>query len=334
MAVDANAVTLGQYALMSNDPRVTGFTNSLIEDGSVMARDIPFVTDPTLVQRGSRFEGNLPTVDWTPLNTEGAVTSGTPTPWSAQAWVIRNRIQVDKFLMADKNQISSPMAIQVAAYAKGVAYDFNDKWINNTAALESNAVIGLRDRLDNAAVYGVRAANKINGGLTMTAGMTAVNANAVLAVLDEALWSVGSADGNDCVIYANEVFIRRFHLALRVLGTTGGLDTTRDQFDRVVTRYKGAIIRDIGYKADQATRIITATESAAGVDAASTFTSFYVVKFGRGMGLYGWQFAPMFVSAPFLTEGGAVEQVNIDWAGGLAMDSHRAIARVYNVNLG
>jgi hypothetical protein len=334
MAVDTNAVTLADYALMSNDPRVQAITSSLIDNGSVMARDIPFVTVPTLKVNGTRWEGNLPTVDWVPINAEGAVTKGTPTPFDAQAYIIRNKIQVDKFIDTDQNQIGDPMGNQVAAWAWAQAYDFNDKFINNSHITgDPHAIVGLRARLDNASTFGIRAANNINGNLTLTTGATAANVNAALEVFDELLWAVGAADGQNVVIYANDVFIRRLHFALRVMGSTGGLSTAQDQFDRVITMYKGAQIRDIGYKADQATRIITRTETAAGLDGSSTYTSVYAVNYGPGR-FYGFQMAPLYVSPPFMTEGGAVKQVNIDWAGGLIQQHSWAIARVYGINLG
>lgn len=335
MAVDANAVTLADYAVMSNDPRVQAITSSLIDNGSVMARDIPFQTIPTLKINGSRWEGNLPTVDWVPLNSEGAVTKGTPTPFDAQAYVIRNKIQVDKFIGMDQNQIGDPMGLQVQAWAWAQAYDFNDKFINNSHITgDVHSIVGLRARLDNPTTFGVRSANKINANATFTTAASVANVNEFLEVLDQLLWSVGASDGQGVVIYANDVFIRRLHFALRLMGSTGGLSTAQDQFDRVITMYKGAQIRDIGYKADQATRIITATETSAGADgtASDDYTSVYAVNYGVSR-FYGFQMAPLYVSQPFMTEGGAVKQVNIDWAGGLIQQHTWAIARVYGIKL-
>ena len=105
MAISANAVTLAQYALMSNAPLVQAVTMSLIENGSVM-QDIPFVTKQTLVANGVRFVGNLPTVNWAKINEEGATTSGTPTPFQEQAYTLRNYIDTDKLLVQDVNHAS------------------------------------------------------------------------------------------------------------------------------------------------------------------------------------------------------------------------------------
>jgi hypothetical protein len=334
MAVDSNAMTLAEYGVISNEPRVTAVTNSLLDNGSIMARDVPFITRPSLYVNFLRVDGNLPTVGWVKINEEGAVTKGQGTPGQAQAFIIRNKIQVDKFIRADENQIVDPVGFQVDLFAKAVAYDWNDKFINNAHDTgDADALVGLRTRLDNTTTYGLASGNKINASATMTTAATAANVNAFLEKLDELLWAVGSPSGDGVVIYMNEVMQRRLHFALRLLGANGGLDQTRDQFDRTVPMYKGARIEDPGYKADQATRIITVTEANTGAAGASTYTSVYAVNYGANY-TRGWQFAPLSVSPPMMTEGGAVLQTTIDWAGGLVMQHNRSCGRLYGVNLG
>src|SRR4051794_36931308 len=282
MAVSASALNIAQYAIMSKDPLVQAITFSLIDNGAVMA-DIPFVNRAALVASGVRWEGNLPTVNWAQLNAEGVTTAGTPTPFQEQAYILRNYIDVDKFYVLDENQIVDPRAAQTAAYMKAVAYDFNHKFINNNHNTgDANSFVGLRFRLDNPTQWGLKSAQKIDaGGVDLSqAGISTTNANKFLEFLDQLLWSVDQPDGSKVVIYMNEVMLRRAHFALRLLGTSGGLAITKDQYDRVVATYKNAQLRDIGYKADQSTRIITTTETAAGVDGASTFTSIYAVNYG------------------------------------------------------
>lgn len=334
MAVDSNAMTLAEYGVISNEPRVTAVTNSLLENGSIMARDVPFVTRPSLYVNFLRVDGNLPTVGWAKINEEGAVTKGQGTPGQAQAYLIRNKIQVDKFLRADENQITDPVGFQIGLFAKAVAYDWNDKFINNAHDTgDADAIVGLRTRLDNAAVHGLVTANKINASATMTTAATADNVNAFLEKLDELLWAVGSPNGDNVVLYANEVMQRRIAMGLRKLGANGGLDQTRDQFDRVITMYKGARFEDPGYKGDQSTRIITVTEANTGATGSSTYTSIYAVNYGPEF-TRGWQFAPLSVSPPEMTEGGAVLQTVIDWAGGVIMQHNRSCGRLYGINLG
>jgi hypothetical protein len=333
MAVSASALNIAQYAIMSKDPLVQAITFSLIDNGSVMA-DVPFVNRAALVTAGVRWEGNLPTVSWAQLNAEGTTTSGTPTPFQEQAYIIRNYIDVDKFYVLDENQIVDPRAAQTAAYMKSVAYDFNFKFLNNNHITgDVNSFVGLRFRLDNPTAWGLKTAQKIDaGGAVMTQAATAAQANAFMEFLDQLLWSVDAPDGRGVVLYMNEVMLRRIHYALRLMGTSGGLTITKDQYDRVVSTYKNAQLRDIGYKADQSTRIITTTETAAGVDGSSTFTSIYAVNYGTEH-LFGWQFAPLAAKDQGLLENGTIYRTLIDWAGGLYSANNRSAARLYDIKI-
>ena len=164
----------------------------------------------------------------------------------------------------------------------------------------------------------------------MTQAATAAQANAFMEWLDQLLWSVDAPDGSNVVLYMNEVTLRRIHYALRLMGTSGGLSITKDQYDRVVTTYKNAQLRDIGYKADQSTRIITVTETAAGVDGAGTFTSIYAVNYGMDH-LFGWQFAPIMAKDQGLLENGTIYRTLVDSAGGLYSANNRSMARLFNI---
>lgn len=333
MAISANAVTLAQYALMSNSPLVQAVTMSLIDNGSVM-QDIPFVTKQTLVANGVRFTGNLPTVNWAKINEEGATTSATPSAFQEQAYVIRNYIDTDKLLVQDQNQIADPRGIQLAAFLKAASYDFNFKFIENDHSTgDSDAFVGIRERIDSYTAWGVNSANKIDaGGAVITQAATAAQANAFLEWLDQLLWSVDAPDGNGVVLYMNDVMVRRLHYLMRLLSGGGGFATTTDQFDRVILRYKGALIRDIGYKADQSTRIITITEAATGLAGSSDYTSIYAVNYSMDH-LFGWQFAPLDARDLGLMENGVIYRTMIDWAGGLYNAHTRSMARLYDLKI-
>ncbi len=334
MAVSASALTLAQYALLSNDPLVKKVTHSLLMYGNVL-EDIPLVSKKTLIANGVRWEGNLPTVTWAPLNSDPTVSSGTPTPYQEQAYLIRNAIDVDRFLVEDENQIVDPRGSQVDAFLRAVTYDVNDKFINNHPGTgDANAPVGLKERIDSYATYGVRSENKIDGGgVDMTqANMTAATANTFLEFLDQLLWSVDSKTGQGCCLYMNEVMLRRLARACRLLGSSA-LDITRDNYDREILTYRGAKLVDIGYKADQSTRIITVTEANTGAAGSSTYTSIYAAHYGEEH-LLGWQFEPL---APkdigLVGNGGTIFRVIFDWAFGLLNQHTRSMARLYGIKL-
>lgn len=348
MTISTSAMNLATYAQMSNNPMVMAITSSLIDYGNV-AQDLPLITKPSLTVTGSRWEGSLPSVTWRKLNAGGTTTVGTPTPWAEQAFILTNYIDTDKYLVRDQNQIGNVRANQVEAYLKAQTYDWNDKFFNNDhVSGDSNAPIGIRYRIDNGSTYGVRSENKIscNAVDLSQSGMTAATANTFLEYLDQLLWSVDSdSDGTGVVLYMNDVFKRRFHRALRTLGTSGGLDITKDQFNRTITTYKNAIIRDPGVKADQTTRIIKGNglsgssaigETTAGADStgsSAVYTSVYAVNMSESH-FFGWQFAPINVEdLGLLQVDGAVYRTLVDWAVGLASASTRSLGRLYDIKI-
>lgn len=347
MTISSSAVNLATYAQMSNNPLVMAITSSLIDYGNVV-QDLPLITKPSLIVNGARWEGSLPSVTWRPLNAGGTTTAGTPTPWQEQVFILTNYIDTDKYLVRDQNQIGNVRANQVNAYLKAQTYDFNDKFFNNDhVAGDSNAFVGIKYRINNGSTYGVRSENKIDaGGVDLSqSGLTAATANTFLEYLDQLLWSVDATDGTGVVLYMNEVMLRRFNRALRTMGTSGGLEITTDQFNRTITRYKNAIIRDPGYKADQSTRIIKGNglsgssavgELSTGLDStgsSAVYTSIYAVNMGEDH-FFGWQFDNINVEdLGLLQADGAVYRTLIDWAVGLANASTRSLARLYDIKI-
>lgn len=336
MAIDSNAYSLSDYALNSNSNMVKAITYSMIEAGNVL-QDCPILNQKTLVANGVRFEGNLPTVNWSSINAEGLTTKGTPTPYAEQLYLIRNYIDVDKVYVEDVNSIVDPRAAQTGAYMKAVTYDFNDKFFNNDHVVGTvNAPVGLRYRINNGGVYGVRPENLIDtSALDLTQATlvsTPSNANKLLEFLDRLLWSVDSPTGDGVTLFMNEVLQRRFAFAIRGLGTSGGFTTIKDQFDRVVEMYKGAVIRDPGYKADQLTRIVPNTENSTGTSGSSTYTSIYAVNFGTDH-FYGWQFDDINARDLGLLNNDVIYRTSISWAIGLMNASTRSIGRLFGLKM-
>lgn len=335
MAIAAGTVTLADYAQMSSNPLVRGISYSLIDNGSVI-QDIPLVSKKSFTINGSRFEGNLPTVNWSQLNAEGVSTKGTPTAYQEQVFILRNYIDVDKYIVEEENAITDQRAAQTEAYMKALSYDVNYKFIHNDHITgDINAPVGLQYRIANGGTFGVRPENSIDaGGVDLShTGLTQLSANTFIEWLDQLLWSVDSPEGTGVTLYMNEVMKRRFAFAVREMGTSGGFEITKDQFNRTVQMYKGAIIRDIGYKADQSTRIITTTETANGLNqTGGTYTSIYAVNFSTDH-FFGWQFEPPNVQDLGLIYNGVIYRTLIDWAVGLVNASTRSIARLYDIKL-
>jgi hypothetical protein len=337
MAIDANSLTLADYAQMSNDPRIAAVVYSLHRTGSVL-QDIPFATKPTLKMNGVRFtNGNLAATNWRKLNEEPVVAKSTPEQFSESVYILSNNIDTDTKLLQDENQIEDPRSTQFNAWLEGAVYDVNDKWINNNHVTgDVDAPIGLRHRLDNPGDWGVDSGMKIDaGGATVDlsqGGMTAATANNFIEVVQQMFDEMGNPDGDGVILYMNELLKRRFERAVRLLGAGAGWDMTRDAFDRAVTRYKGATIRVTGRKADGTTQIITNTETSAGADGASTFTSMYAARFGEGYAK-GWQMNPLVVNDLGVLNNGVIYRINLDWAAGTMFSNTRSMGRLYDIKV-
>ncbi len=338
MAIDSNAYSLADYALNSNNPMVRAISYSLIEADNIL-QDIPILTQATMIANGVRFEGNLPTVNWSPLNAEGVTTKGTPTPYAEQVFVVRNYIDVDQLYVEDVNSIVDPRAAQTEAWMKAFSYDMNDRFFNNDHITgNANAPVGLKYRINNGSQFGVRPENIINsGGLDLTQATlitpaTQQNGNKLLEFLDQLLWSVNSPTGAGVVLYMNEVARRRVAFAIRALGTGGGFDVSKDQFDRTIEMYKNAVVRDPGYKADQTTRIIPVTEASDGTAGPSTYTSIYAVNYSADH-MHAWQFKEMQARDLGLLNNDVIYRTSINWAVGVMNNSTRSLARLFGLKM-
>jgi len=343
-AFDGNAVTLAEYAVDHNDPLVTKITMSLLKTWTALG-DIKFVTDDTMYQKGVRWKdsdvSNF-TVKHRALNDVPTVTRAKPSPYMEQAYILSAQIQVDT-RQKDRNVIQDPAQMQIDGYMEAWRYRFNDWFINNQQDIAGTddplGPVGLKTRLDNPVKYGCAlngavADLKIDAGVTATTGMSQDNALLFIDAIEKMLDYMGQPNGTGISIYMNDYAKRALKWAVMKLGPSAGWRNDQDAFGRDVEKYKGAQIQDVGRKADQATRIISATENADGTSGSSTYTSIYFVNHGQDT-FCGWQWEPLKPKNLGVdpTNGVAINIV-IDWPYGLWMPHTRAIGRLYDINLG
>ena len=327
-----NPKTMVEYALSTQNPRITAVVVDLFRKGSVLASDIPFVNSEQMVMTGARFTGPVPSMTWTKVNDPDIPSlNSEPEQFTEQAYLVRNRVETDHVITRDKTSIHNTHAFDIEQVVNGIKYDFNDIFLNNHHGASGNklAPVGIRARLDDPK-FGMYSGNKINAnGLDISAAADSDDWRALVELLSTILWQLGSDNGDGVVLYMNyQVIIRLSSLAAKFSGS-GGLSVSTDQFGRSVTRFKNAVIKDIGLKNDQATPVITVTETAAGADSNSTFTSIYGVRYGANS-LMGWQYGPIDVR-PIDDNTGIFRRTLIEWVGGLICYSTRSIARAYNI---
>jgi len=349
MAIDFNgALTLADYAAISNDPLVKEITKSLHKTWNAL-KDIPLSTNPTLRQTGMRYlNANIPTPNWTGLNAEPQTFKSKPKSYEEQLYILRNKLTVDRRILDQPNAIVDPVESQIQMFLEGFAYDFNDKFINNdpsstVAGNTADCFPGLNYRLKNASDYDIPgemiitssadlSVNSTSGLLTGSAGSG--SANRFMAEIQNLFDNMNAPDGDGVVLYMSELCKRQIEMAIRVMGIGAGFDITQDSFDRPVEKYKNATIRTVGRKSDGVTPVIsnTQTQSVTGsigtVQTANRQTSIYAVRYGTGY-VTGWQsepFKPKYLGLS--PENGIMHNVLFDWGVGLWIPHNRAIGRI------
>ena len=332
MAPYTGALTLAQYAAMSNDPIVTGTTFALTQHGSIFPQ-VPFVNRSSMVANASVWT-NLPAVNWVNVNEEPTRVSAAPEPKQARAMIVRDLISTDRAVEEDMNQIGSPMANLVQAWLRAFAYNFNGMFINNTPVANAQAPYGIRYMLDNPVNFGLEAANKINGGSVdlKSSSMTASSFNTFMEYLDELLYRLDSPEGNDVVLIANDTLLRRMAFGARQFSGQGGFSQAQDALGRTITMYKSAMLLNAGRLVDQTTPIITNTETAAGANGSDHHTSIYGVRFAEDA-FSGWQYYPLSPRPLGLNDTGVLYQTLCEWTGGFLIQSPRSIARLYAITM-
>lgn len=331
MAIDFNgALTLADYAAISNDPVVKEITKSLHQTWNAL-KDIPLYTSPSLKQVGMRYlNSNIPVPNWTGVNSEPVPVKGRPKSYEENMYLVRNKILVDKVLMAQPQNIIDPIEAQVQIFLEGFAYDFNDKFINNSPVTGTvDCFPGLGYRLDNFADFDIPSEMDISVPTTQatlkSGSITAALSNGLFAAIQELLDNMNAPDGNGVVLYMNEFAKRQIEFAIRTMGIGAGFDVTMDSFDRPVEKYKSATVRTVGRKSDGTTPIIA--NNLAG-PVASKSTHIYAVRYGTGY-VQGWQSGPFKPEYLGLSkENGIMHNVVFDWGVGLWVPHTRAIGRL------
>lgn len=364
MAIDSNALTLSEWAHLSNDPLVMKITDSMLKTNNLL-QDIPLVTDGAMKMVGMRTIDNLPVISWGQINKAPTVTKGKPTPYEEQAFLVRNQFQVDKRLQNNKNNITPPLQYEVDSFMEAFNYEFNFRYIQNDPSNPNDltggtntawegmpdSIVGLRTRLNNPTEYGVNSemyidASTFYGGIDLTAATLGGSsgqqaANNFIALVQNMLNIMGAPNGDGVIFYGNDFLKLQWEYAIRVMGIGAGFDVTRDNFDHPVEKYKAATIRDVGRMAPQAggvqtTRVITSYEKANGQPGTfqtDLYTSLYAVRYGTGF-FRGWQTNKLVPENLGIdpTNGMMINMV-VDWGMGLLMEHTRSICGAHGIKI-
>lgn len=340
--VDNAALSLIEYNQIANAPIVREVTNSFIKNGMIF-QDLPMITDGMLYTKGVRYVGGLPDISWTDINDAQTIVNSAPTPYQEQKWLTYNGIQINKYLLADKNSINNPMDVQTKAYLESVAFNVNWKFFNNnpesTAAYPNSqkSFTGLRVRAADTTLTNP-ACRFSAGALNLTpSGNSGANTNTLLRYIRQLQFAIDDPEGKDSIVYMNPDLIGAVEEGIRMLGSGGGWTTDTDGYDRTIKRVNGAMVRSCGYQAPTKAGVqifnVPSTETTAGdytIDPSNHSTSIFAVKKGTDS-FCGTQFKAVDPQKPILLPDGMTMQANFDWMVGLWQPDTRSIGQIYDI---
>jgi len=318
------AFTLAEMSKIEKDTLRKSVMDTLLMEASVLEL-IPWETIGALTTKFVRYQ-SLPSIGFRKLNEGYAAGNVNLEQGVENISLMGVYLDTDKAIARAKNTIGDARKIQQTMALKGVAYKFNDKFINGSPSTDPEEFKGLKERVDDLRDEGFTGQYIDNAG---TSGdgilLNATERHNFLDKVDTAIYAIKGH--NPAFAFMNSTTL----LALRsTLRREGLLDTTKDQFDRIVDVYQSVRLKDIGVKSDQTTEILPNTETLEDAGVAES-TSIYFVKFGIGEFLWGIQEYPIEVDDKGMLEGSPVYRTEVDWPLGLALADPYSISRLYGI---
>ncbi len=315
----------GTYTLADLSKLEKDTLRKSVIDGLLMECDLmQFVPWETLGQLSTTIVrySEIPSIGFRKINEGYAEGSGKTEQISEQISAMGRNIDTDKLIVAAKNTVAEARALRQAQVLKGMAYTFNDKFINGSRVTDPEEFDGISYRIDNMSGQKITASSA-SGGLNVMAD--AAGMNTFLDKLDSLIYAI---DGHkpSCLLM-NSTALLKTRSVLRRLNL---LSQTKDMFGRQIDMYGTVPMYDIGVKHDQSTLIIPNTEVGSGGGAAQC-TSIYAVKFEVGTQLWGIQTYPLDVTDMGLLEDGVTYRTVVDWPLSLANAGRRSMARLYSL---
>lgn len=319
------AYTMQDFAnLAKKEPLRSGVIDVLRRDSFVMD-SLPWTPVETLAVELIK-SGTLPTVAFRKIGNTFSESKATVEPVTERVFNIGGYFDVDKAYVKSA-QLVNQRAFQAEQFVKSMAYSFNDYAINGSPLIDVDGFTGLFYRVVNE----LAAAQNINveGGsgldVSMDAASLATNQVKLMGYIDEL---IDACDGHSCdELWMNSTMRLRLIAAVRDAGL---FSQDQDNYGRPVARFgpDGPIIRDLGVKADQTTKIIGNVETLDGTALTTgTATSIYAVKFGEDY-LQGINLGDVDVNDIGMLENGVGYRTVIDWFVGLFYVNPRSFARL------
>jgi len=319
------AFTLAEFAKIEKDTLRKSVLNTLLMEIK-LGEKVPWETVGALSTKITRYQ-DLPDIGFRKINEGYAEGTGHLEQAVETIALMGVYCDTDKAIERAKNVIGgTARGIQQDMALMGMAYKFNDKFINGDPDGDPEEFKGLSKRIDDLVTEGFTGQYIDNAG-TAGDGMNLIAAERhnFLDHLDQLIYAI---KGHKCdVLLMNSDMLLAINSALR---RETLLSHAADQFGRMIDLYRGIPMLDVGVKADQTTEIITSLETLEDEGVAES-TSIYAMRFGIGQFLWGIQEYPLEVDDKGLLEDKPVYRTEVDWPLGLAMADPYSIARLYGI---
>jgi hypothetical protein len=321
------AYTLADYARLADSDLKAGIVDILRTESLIMDY-MSFENWDQLNMEIIRTK-SLPTVGTRKINESWSESKGQTDTVQASMSDIGGYIDVDKLLVRAKS-IKDPRALQTQLFTRAVALKFNSLFFKGNPSVNEDEFAGLRYYLINLLPS---SQTVLGAGLDISPDSSALAADSI-KLIDALHDAIHQCDGHKAdFFFCNDTMKIRLGAALR---SSGMLKTTEDAYGRKFETFGegGPKIVDVGPTdpLDKTARIIGNLESDDGSSETSgDATSVYVVKFGGGEYVEGFQLYPMEVDDIGMLESGVAFRSVIDWPVGMYMTHPWSVSRVVGI---
>lgn len=318
------ALTLLDMARQRKDDFGKAVIETFVQECDI-SKKLPVATIGTL-ETVARRTNSIPTVGWRKRGeAPGAVKGGGHDVVTEQVFSMAGAIDIDKADYKDKALTENPVVTRTRETMKGMAWTFNDTFINGDHATEEDGFEGIKVRIANLPSSQTVYAEDSSNDLDIKPGTTVSDAtwNQWFSAWDSAEYALDGHKADMILTHADVV--QALRRGKRQLGIyKDGIPVEQPHSDgsqrrrtsamastAAVESWNGTPVYDVGLKADQ-TNYIIGTETIGGVATRPV----YFLKIGEPY-LLGIQQYAMDTSDPFLLDDGVTYRVVVDWPIGL-----------------
>ncbi len=315
------ALTLAEMVktAANNGQELTALIGNYFLRSSTISQTLPWDTNIALAVKIMAWD-TLPTIGTRKLNASFSESTGKMQDKIESKYIFGHWIDIDNVLYKAN---PADRLNQRRMSAEAMAFKFNDMFINGDP--QSDEFKGIKDRItDINALGGIWTDQYIDAGSATNGRGMLYSSTERQYFMDNVAKLIHNIVGHkpDYLIMNSKMYLA-FEAALR---REAVLNQGEDMFGRIINKYQGIPLVDIGIKADQTNEIITNGES---LSNGSDETSMYACKFGEGENLWGIQQAPLEVTDLGRVSSSPNLRDEVQWVVGLAVNNPRCLARAY-----